>query len=509
MKLKARAYLKLAAKDRHSKYNYVGEVSEDPIPTWTRLNGKYGLEDGNGKELTPPKYDYIDGFSHGLARVKLEDLYGFIDKKGMEIVQPKYTSVDDFQANGLAEVRLGDYKTGKKGLIDKQGKEVFSLGLYSSFTPYLNCIVVEKEIDKVTYCGLLDMTGKELTTFKYSQMHSINRTQDPVIFRCALKKENKTQYGLVDSKGKPIVPIGTYAAIHYFYQGLCKVSNDSHDYGFIDTTGKEVVPIGKYLRIRGDFEMGLPLATERESYREIHIDKEGNPFETYKINGPFCDGFAAVERDGKYGFINAKGELAISLEYDYAWDFSEGLAAVELNDKMGSIDVEGKEVIPLKYNHVDRCLGDLVRVNKGAKISKDLIIKGGKWGYVNKQGVEVVPLGQYYFLKKFEKGLGQAQIKKEKWLFATGGEWILINAKGKQATLESYSDIKRIESNGNSNYIVQKNDMYGRLNSSGKEVIPSKFKSAEDIIKFENALAAGASKKRILDIMMPETQETK
>ena len=505
MKLKARAYLKLAAKDRHSKYNYVGEVSEDPIPTWTRLNGKYGLEDGNGKELTPPKYDYIDGFSHGLARVKLEDLYGFIDKKGTEIVKPKYTSVDDFQANGLARV----YLDGKYGLIDKQGKEVFSLGLYSSFTPYLNCIVVEKEIDKVTYYGLLDMTGKELTTFEYSQMHSINLTQDPIIFRCGLTKENKERYGLVDSKGKPIVPIGTYAGINYFYQGLCKVYNDNYDYGFIDTTGKEVVPIGKYLRIRGDFEMGLPLATERESNRVIHIDKEGNPFETYKINGPFCDGFAAVERDGKYGFINAKGELAISLEYDYAWDFSEGLAAVELNDKMGSIDVEGKEVIPLKYNHVDRCLGDLVRVNKGAKISKDLIIKGGKWGYVNKQGVEVVPLGQYYFLKKFEQGLGQAQIKKEKWLFATGGEWILINAKGKQATLESYSDIKRIESNGNSNYIVQKNDMYGRLNSSGKEVIPSKFKSAEDIIKFENALAAGASKKRILDIMMPETQETK
>src|SRR5277367_3235970 len=49
----------------------------------------------------------------------------------------------------------------------------------------------------------------------------------------------------------------------------------------------------------------------------------------------FQDGFAAVEKDGHYGFINTKGELVIKPQFDGATGFSEHLAAVRVEDKYG------------------------------------------------------------------------------------------------------------------------------------------------------------------------------
>jgi translation initiation factor 6 (eIF-6) len=52
----------------------------------------------------------------------------------------------------------------------------------------------------------------------------------------------------------------------------------------------------------------------------------------------FREGLAGVEINGKYGFIDTKGNLVIPPVYDDAWHFSEGLARVEINGKWGYID---------------------------------------------------------------------------------------------------------------------------------------------------------------------------
>lgn len=59
---------------------------------------------------------------------------------------------------------------------------------------------------------------------------------------------------------------------------------------------------------------------------------------------PFSEGMAAVRKDGKFGFINIKGELVIPCQYLYAGPFKEGLACVikdENNLNISFIDKEG------------------------------------------------------------------------------------------------------------------------------------------------------------------------
>lgn len=67
---------------------------------------------------------------------------------------------------------------------------------------------------------------------------------------------------------------------------------------------------------------------------------------------PFSEGMAAVRKDGKFGFINIKGELVIPCQYLYVGPFKEGLACVvkDENDmNVSFIDTAGK-ILKTKYS---------------------------------------------------------------------------------------------------------------------------------------------------------------
>ena len=65
----------------------------------------------------------------------------------------------------------------------------------------------------------------------------------------------------------------------------------------------------------------------------------------YPTMSSFHDGLAAVSKDGKWGYIDKKGNLAIPLQYDDAKDFSEGRAAVRKGKFYGFIDTDGNFLI--------------------------------------------------------------------------------------------------------------------------------------------------------------------
>lgn len=49
-----------------------------------------------------------------------------------------------------------------------------------------------------------------------------------------------------------------------------------------------------------------------------------------------------IERDGKYGYIDAEGNLVIDCIYDAGYTFEDGLALVEKDGEELLIDVSGK-----------------------------------------------------------------------------------------------------------------------------------------------------------------------
>ena len=89
----------------------------------------------------------------------------------------------------------------------------------------------------------------------------------------------------------------------------------------------------------------------------------------------FSEGFAWVELNGKYGFIDESGREVVPCRYDYAESFINGLAKVNLNGKYGFIDKSGREAVPCRYYLAFNFVNGLAKVKLN-----------GKWGYIDKNG---------------------------------------------------------------------------------------------------------------------------
>ena len=57
------------------------------------------------------------------------------------------------------------------------------------------------------------------------------------------------------------------------------------------------------------------------------------------------EGLAAVYKDGKWGYINTKGEQIVECKFDDAYYFNEGFARVKKDGKWGYINTKGCSVI--------------------------------------------------------------------------------------------------------------------------------------------------------------------
>lgn len=129
----------LVAVYRNSKYGYMNKMRELVIPYRYQnahefKNGlavvsqydKYGAIDRSGTTIVPIKFNYLSSYSDGLALYTENNhwneghQYGFVDEKGDIAIKARWDAACHF-SEGLAAVRVGDYETGKWGVIDKSG----------------------------------------------------------------------------------------------------------------------------------------------------------------------------------------------------------------------------------------------------------------------------------------------------------------------------------------------------------------------------------------------------
>ena len=163
------------------------------------------------------------------------------------------------------------------------------------------------------------------------------------------------KFDVVENDDCLITPSG-WKYVRGFHEGLAVVETENGLSGYIDTMGNIVIPY-KW-RVATDFSEGLAVVgKDYDSF--FFIDKLGNiivtcgdDFNPYKNCGGFHESLAVVENklNGKYGFIDKSGRIAIPCKWNYAGCFKDGLACVEDNqEKFGFINKEGKLVIPCQF----------------------------------------------------------------------------------------------------------------------------------------------------------------
>lgn len=123
-------------------------------------------------------------------------------------------------------------------------------------------------------------------------------------------------------------------------------------WGILNTGGSEWIIPAEYDGIIQD-ELGRAYKNEtvfvKEGEQVLLLVKGEAVGDVYEDAHPFADGWAAVKKDGKWGFIDQEGTVQIDYQFDDARSFGQHLAAVEIHGKWGYVSLKGEIVIPPAY----------------------------------------------------------------------------------------------------------------------------------------------------------------
>jgi hypothetical protein len=192
---------------------------------------------------------------------------------------------------------------------------------------------------------------------------------------------------------------------------------------------------------------------------------------------------AAAKTNGKWGFIDKKGNFVIAAQYDKVLSFSDGLAAVNIGyqfdaknadnchtGKWGFIDSQGKWVIEPSFEAAEQFDDGLAKVNQGAvyRAYKGVTLMGGKWGFLQKDGTWFIEPNDTLY-GNFSEGICSFKIPR-------GSKWGYINKENKTIIPPIY--LKAGEFKQGLAPVMHDDYTFVYINIAGKQAIQSNFKKA-------------------------------
>jgi len=168
-----------------------------------------------------------------------------------------------------------------------------------------------------------------------------------------------------------------------------------------------------------------------ENVQEL-LDRGNKPKEVFDyVEADFSDGYALVELNGKWNFINKNGNLLSDEWFDNVGDFYEGFAWVKLNDKYNFIDVKGKLLSPNQW------FDDCWNFNDGFAYVK----LNGKCNFIDENGKILSPNQWFDDCWSFQEGFAKVRLNgKPNYIDENGN----LYDKNK-ASLEQQKDKETIE----------------------------------------------------------------
>ncbi len=308
----------LVDRDNHflneTRYNNIEVVPGKELLIYT-IDSKYGLIDTLMNSITPPVYTWISRLDNdAFVASDTSRRMALIDPKGKQITDFKYSfEVPRYMGQGYYRVK-GEYhdSTMSKG-------------------------------SSMQLLGLVDSTGKECLPTKYESIQLFNHN---LILAMRHRK-----YGLVDVNDSIVLPFD-FDKIYGFYEGRTVVEQNKL-FGVIDTNGKFVLPVN-YKQVSCSTEGRYVLRDINGKIGFIDIETGIASKFSYQNMGCFSHSMVRAYRDGKWGFLNAKGEEVTEFMFDEAYEFTElGYALIKIDGKFGAIDTTGKMVAQPIYSRIN------------------------------------------------------------------------------------------------------------------------------------------------------------
>lgn len=307
---------------------------------------KFGYADLEGKVVIEPQFDCAYMFRDGVALVRVgigkDARYGYVKEDGTVLAEPVYVEATQFN-EGLAWVVEKDgFPTAidTKGKVQIEAKEVHGVGCFSDG---LAAFCIEEKPYHYLW-GYMNTSGKVVIEpqFKFADNFSDG---------LAVVETDKG-WCYVDTKGKLVLQHIFNEKPEQFHNGRAVVEADdmNHLMALVDKNGKQVTS-AEYQKILPDGDIFLFVKLDQLGW----MDKDGKVLFTLE-NGMSVRGFGGAElaafiKDGKWGYLDRKGQITIPAQYDGAFPFSGGHAVVMKDQHIGIINEKGEFVVNPTFSH--------------------------------------------------------------------------------------------------------------------------------------------------------------
>lgn len=493
---------------------------------WVEQEGKWSLVDSSGKVLTAKSYDEVGPWVERKAKVVFEGKTGFVDRTGKEIVATVFEEVRNFSKNGLAGVRLYE----KWGFIDTLNQMVVS-PKYGDIKMWADGVIPVKSEEK---WGLMNAAGKEVVPFLYENMTCSNGKGIVIVQR-------NNRWGVIDITGRQLIPV-KYDQMGLWSDGMVFVFQGGKQ-GIVNSQGREVVaPVYDRLSNMGvkqlivaqkDGKCGLinysGIVTVAFKYdriqkvsKELMIVSQNKKWGLLNFNGKTVlypkydtlalagEGLLRMKSQEKWGFIDLAGKEIVPPVYEQVTAISEaGIFGVKQDNLWGFADRSGKTILPVKYSHIGEWKNGMIWVNIGGKKSGDYV-RGGKFGFVNARGEEVVS-PCYEAVRDFEDcqlALVNCGGFRSSNGYIVSGKCGFIDSSGRTIVPIKYDYVGKWGENnynkasvwvnigGNFNVFsaILSGGKYGIIDAAGREIVPVAYKT---VVEAERLSVPGAYLKEL------------
>lgn len=347
--------------------DWYGDFCEDRLLVY--MDGRFGYMDRQGKLVIPCIYEKAANYVNGIVCVGKDDRYGYIDSAGKEVIPLQYEWIHSLRNDRIVAYKRHDWNDLKGVVFDVKGKELFAfrgeLQSYSNGIAALENGAWEPIADgsriygpKSTY---LDKDGDAIMPFIPGYVDTFSQGRGIVSRKSDRHSE---QIEVVDEKGQRVFALeevlqklpkqydewgletyqpGGYAFLRLYISKERKAkepSRSEQEVAVLDKQGEILlgpVPLaysgyctplifyqeGKIMLVECRPEDASQTATFPAQKQLVYqfITQHGVQH-TYTVsveNGvDFHHSLWAVYQDGKWGYLNPKGEWAIEPQFDWA-----------------------------------------------------------------------------------------------------------------------------------------------------------------------------------------------
>ena len=359
----------------------IGNLVYDSSVLKVEKDGKYGLINFSGKEITSVDYEEIKAISEieNSFKIKKDGKYGIVDNEGKLIVEPKYADIDVLGKDNKSGFIVNN-DDGKYGIIDYSNNQVLDIKYDNIEKVYGNDLYVVTEKGKQK---LVNKENVEVLTSGFDSIKQILSNQENSII---FGKSNK--YGVMNLSGEVLIDAkyddlketktGIFIAKKADKYGIINIENQekiSFDYNSIVYNEKADI----YILEDNDMNSNIlnnNLETkvtgilielnETKGYLKLRINEEYKYYNFKFEEKQEMDIFPnrtlfLSKKDGKYGYVDKNGKVIVDYIYDDATQQNDyGYAAIKKDGKWGCINSKGNVLQEPTYNLDEYLLIDFI-----------------------------------------------------------------------------------------------------------------------------------------------------